>query len=102
MRTCTLARATASGGVSVPVNKPASSAAVMNRSFILAVLMLLHNMVTQSPVPVVGGINVRLDTLAVTLADGCWLELLDCASARINGTATPTVAIPTINFLFVA
>src|SRR5437867_2700524 len=75
----------------------------MNRSFWLAVLMVLARHVCQPPVPFVFGNNVKLAVLAVTLAEG-WLF---CASAvpitRGNArlkAARPLRALPIVVFMF--
>ena len=82
---------------SVRVYNPASNDAVTKRSFLLGVLMLLHRTVTQSPVPVVSGINVRLEVLAVAFAEGCCCA---CPVATVNGRARHNANNVKISLLF--
>jgi len=69
----------------VSVYKPISKQALMNRSFWLAVLMLLASTVCHSLCVVVGGNNVRLAVLAVTLAEG-WLWAYPLTAARLSAS----------------
>src|SRR5439155_10135921 len=86
------------------VNKPTSKDAPMNRSFWLAVLMVLASNVCQPPVPVVFGNNVRLAVLAVTLEDGCcWFCASAVPIARGNArlkAARPLRTLPIFVFMF--
>src|SRR5438477_12030922 len=64
----------------VCVNKPTSREELMNRSFWLAVLMVLENRVCQPPVPDVFGNKMRSAVLAVTFEEG-----------RLSAWAVPSV-----------
>src|SRR2546423_15718150 len=54
---------------SVCVNRPTSKEVLINRSFWLAVLMVLNSSVCQPAVPLVFGSSVRLEVLAGTFED---------------------------------